>query len=227
MVSRIANQGRTKVTENQFRLINESDRGPLLEMAKRAFVSDPLIRWLYRENERYEQYFERFFYAYGGDCFKHGSGLTYQDGRGVVVFWYPMEETCDYDELWATLRETSSSPYQEDVVEVFKEFVRLHPPERHLYITFLVRDPLSNRSASPIFRALLKNCDDQRLLCCGDVTSPIHRRYYARFGGEVLGEVQRGTSEKYYPMIRVPKLLDSPSDEEQLVGRACGKELPV
>jgi hypothetical protein len=219
---------RTDMMSSRFRRITEADREPVLAMLKRAFASDPLIRWIYHEDERYQQKFDRFFYAYTGDCFKHGSGLTYLDGRGGVVIWHPPEEPCDYENLWAVFRSTATESRKEDVVSVFKEFAELHPSTPHVYMTFAARDSLLERSTTPLLGALFKHCDLEGMALCGEATSPINVQYYEGFGGKILGEVHRGTSPKYYTMLRTPQAtrcqLDAAFVEESsLLPGSCPK----
>lgn len=190
------------MTYTRFRRINERDRSSVIAALTSAFFEDPLLRWMYPDDERYFHYFERFVYAYGGDPFQDGCGMTYEDGQGAVVLWHPSGDQCTYEDLHACFRETVPESRQEDVIAVFDEFERLHPREPYRFFTFFARDFRSSRSALPLLRAFFQCSDEDGLCVVGDTTSAVHARYYSKAGAEVLGVVQRGTSPSYYPMMR-------------------------
>ncbi|CAM2197998.1 putative GNAT family N-acetyltransferase [Paraburkholderia kururiensis] len=174
----------------------------MIAMLTRAFFSDPLLRWLYPDDDLYSRYFERFVYAYGGAPFPHGSGMTYDDGDGVLSLWHPSGYRLPYEDLHACFTETVPEPRLTDVVAVFDEFARLHPKHPFRYQTFFARDPLSDHRAFPLLEALVRCSDEEELCIGGDVTSAANVDYHKKVGTEVLGVVQRGTSHVYYTMLR-------------------------
>lgn len=140
-------------------------------MFTRAFFNDPLLRWLYPDDDLYSRYFERFVYAYGGAPFPHGYGMTYDDGDGAVSLWHPSGYRPPYEDLHTCFTETVPEPRLTDVIAVVDEFARLHPKYPFRYQTFFARDPPSDRRAFPLLEALVR-CSDEEELCIGGMSPP-------------------------------------------------------
>lgn len=193
------------MTEVASRRITEDDRSTIVQLLTNAFATDPLLRWVYAQDERYLEHFEGFIYAYGGDPFRNGWGLTYEDQADGAVLWQLVDRMDDGKTLERFLMKTVTDSRRTDVVRVFKELGSLHPREPHCFFTFLGRNPLSARSPSALVRSLCEYCDKNHIQIYGDATSRARALYYMQFNAKVKASVQRGTSPRYYGLIRLPQ----------------------
>ena len=82
-----------------------------------------------------------------------------------------------------------------------------HPNEPHWYLPLIGVDPVlqSNGFGSALLKHGLLPCDRENKVAYLESSNPRNIPLYERYGFEVLGEIQVGTSPTIFPMLRKPQ----------------------
>jgi GNAT superfamily N-acetyltransferase len=183
-----------------------SDADPVIAIVTLAFSADPAARWTWSAPQQYLSHFPRFVQAVGGNALTHESAF-YVDGYVGAALWLPPEVHPDADALSALLQRTVPEPMHQDVLAVFDQMGRSHPPEPHWYLPLIGVDPLHQGKgvgAALMHHALLR-CDRDHTPAYLESTNPKNIPLYERHGFVVLGTVQVGASPPIFPMLRPPR----------------------
>ncbi|HVM19200.1 MAG TPA: GNAT family N-acetyltransferase [Egibacteraceae bacterium] len=166
-----------------------------------AFTSDPIIRWLYPDPQRYLQWFPRLLDLAGGTAFTTASA-DHQPG-GAALWVSPGTETPE--EPLVQLFTASIDPRRHEAVfGFFAQVLEHHPDQPHWYLPFIGVEP--NRQGhglgTAILRTGLQRCDDAATPAYLEASSPRNRRLYEQHGFIAAAEIQSGDSPPLWPMWR-------------------------
>lgn len=183
-----------------------SDEVHVIDALMLAFVADPAVRWVWPDPQRYLSHFPSFAKAFGGNAFSHGSAY-YVDGYAGAALWLPPNVHPDVEALASLLQSTGSDQAQKDALGVFEQMGSYHPSEPHWYLPLLGVDPLQHGKGlgSALMKHALERCDRDGKLAYLESSNPKNIPFYERYGFELLGTIQVGSSPRIFPMLRKPR----------------------
>jgi len=147
-----------------------------------------------------------FTRAFGGAAFAHGSAY-YADGYAGAVLWLPPGMHSDDDTIGAIIQNTVEEGVQGDLTAVFAQMASYHPHEPHWYLPLIGVETLhqGHGYGAALMAHALTPCDWDQTLAYLESTNPRNISLYQRYGFEILGTIQVGTSPPLFPMVRKPR----------------------
>ena len=106
-----------------------------------AFISDPVIRWMFPDAKQYLHYFPQVLKYFAGRAFDHGSAYR-SDNFKAAALWLPPGVGPDEEALGAVLQEGVASELQGEVFEVLDQVGASHPPDAHWYLPAIGVEPM-------------------------------------------------------------------------------------
>ena len=193
-------------TTLRVRPVNRGEENHAIGVVVAAFAADPIVRWVYPDDETFYTYFPPFAVAFAGGSFEHGMALTTEGGEGVAL-WMPPGVHSDEEAMGAII-ETSlkGASHVDDVMGFAEKQSNLHPKFEHMYLPFLAVNPSKQGAGagSSLLAYSLALCDERGLPAYLEATSARSRALYERHGFEATGEIQFGSSPPMWPMVRQP-----------------------
>ncbi len=183
-----------------------ADEASIINVLVRANREDPAARWVWPDSHQFLMHFPSFVRAFGGKAFEHGSAY-YVDGYIGAALWLPPNVHPDENSLVALLQRTVSEQIQRDVFGVFEQMGRYHPNEPHWYLPLMGVDPSQQGKGfgSALLQHILIQFDRDNKLAYLESSNPRNISLYKRYGFELLGTIQTGTSPSIAPMLRNPR----------------------
>ena len=168
-----------------------------------AFTADPFIRWLLPEPRKYLDYFPRILKFFAGGAFDHESVYRSEDFNAAAL-WLPPGVSPDEESLAQVVQEAISPEREDEVFAVFEQVSAFHPKVEHWYLPAMGVDPLYQGKGygSDLMERGLDICDRHHAAAYLESTNPKNIPLYQRFGYEVVGEIQAGSSPIITPMFR-------------------------
>jgi GNAT superfamily N-acetyltransferase len=182
-----------------------SDEASTIDVLVRAFSEDPVAQWIWPDSQQYQMYFPSFVRVFGGKAFTYGSAY-YVDGYAAAALWLPPDVLPNEDTLISIFQRTVSKQTQKDVFAVFDQMGRYHPSKPHWYLPLMGVDPLKQGKGlgSELMQYTLVQCDQDNKPAYLESSNPRNIPFYERYGFELLGTIQIGTSPHIFPMLRRP-----------------------
>jgi ribosomal protein S18 acetylase RimI-like enzyme len=179
-----------------------------------AFAADPVIRWLYPDEEAYQRAMTEVVRLSAGAAFDAGT-VDIAAGGAAVAIWDPPGTDRDPEEAsaaWAAHFQAHVDP--ERLVDVFawgEQVGHFHPTERHWYLATIgvAPDHQGRGHGAALLRAGLERCDRDGLPAYLESGNPRNRTLYERHGFEVIGEIRAADSPPSWPMLRPSRTLDA------------------
>ena len=183
-----------------------SDEAAVIAVVVLAFSADPAARWTWPDPQQYLTHFPAFVRALGGSAFAHG-GAHCLDGNAGAALWLPPGVQPDEDAVIDVLQRTGSASVQQDLVGVFEQMGRYHPPDPHWYLPFIGIDPArqGRGHGGALMEHALAAIDRDRAPAYLESSNPKNIPLYERHGFELLGTIQVGMSPPIFPMLRKPR----------------------
>ncbi len=183
-----------------------ADEASIIDVLVRANGEDPAARWVWPDSHQFLMHFPSFVRAFGGKAFEHESAY-YVDGYIGAALWLPPNVHPDENSLVALLQRTVSEQIQRDVFGVFEQMGRYHPNEPHWYLPLMGVDPSQQGKGfgSALLQHILIQFDRDNKLAYLESSNPRNISLYKRYGFELLGTIQTGTSPSIAPMLRNPR----------------------
>ena len=174
-----------------------------------AFADDPVIRWLYPDEETYQRAMTEVVPLSAGAAFDAGT-VDIAEGGAAVAIWDPPATDRgpeEADAAWAAHFQAHIDPARLGEVFAWGEQIgHHHPAEPHWYLAMIGVTPThqGRGHGAALLRAGLERCDRDGLPAYLESGEPRNRALYERHGFEVLGEVQVADSPPFWPMLRPP-----------------------
>ena len=167
-----------------------------------AFSSDPFVRWMLPEPDRFLTHFTRITRLHGELTSSSGGAFGLSDGRGAA-FWYPPGVHPDGQAFGALLQEAGVAGM---VAPVWEQVGPYEPDEPHWYLRQIGVDPAARGSGlgSALLRAGLEEVDRVGARAYLEATSLASKSLYERHGFVSLGEIKVGEAPPLWPMVREP-----------------------
>lgn len=185
------------------RVDRASDQDRAIATLLTAFVSDPVMRWLYPDPQQYLTHFPVFARLLGGKAFEHDSGYSADDYRGVAL-WLPPGVQYDGEALGELLQRSVPERSQEAIFNVLEQVDTYHPTEPHWYLPAIGVDPNSQGKGygSALLGSVLAECDQQHMPAYLESSNNRNVPLYERHGFEVQGEIRADGTPTLWPMFR-------------------------
>ncbi|RUO26544.1 GNAT family N-acetyltransferase [Aliidiomarina minuta] len=170
-----------------------------------AFASDPMARWSWPDAAQYLAIMPSFIRAFGSEAFAQGSAYITGDKQGAAL-WLPPGIDPDEERLASIIAETVPDSQQEDVFKVIEKSASFRPAKPHWYLPLIGVDPISqgNGHGSALLKYALQQCDKEGSEAYLESSNPRNIALYQRYGFEICGNIQYGTSPTMVPMLRLP-----------------------
>lgn len=171
-----------------------------------AFISDPLIRWMFPDAKQYLHYFPQVLKYFAGRAFDHGTAYRSEDFNGAAL-WLPPGVGPDEEALGTVLQEGVATELQGEVFAILAQVGASHPPVAHWYLAAIGVEPMRQGKgyASALLAQGVEVCDDAHVAAYLEATNPANIPLYRRFGFEVVGKIQAGSSPTIIPMLRAAR----------------------
>lgn len=183
-----------------------SEEASAIAVVVLAFAADPAARWTWPDPNQYLAHFPNFVRVFGGKAFARKSAYCV-DGYAGAALWLPPEVHPDENALISLLQSTGSAQFQKDGGAVFDQMGRYHPREPHWYLPFIGVEPFHQGKGygGALMQHALIPCDRDQTLAYLESSNPKNIPLYERYGFELLGTIQVGTSPPIFPMLRKPR----------------------
>lgn len=183
-----------------------ADRDRAMATLVTAFVSDPFIRWMFPDAQQYLVYFPQVLKFFAGRAFEHDCAYRAAD-FGAAAMWLPPGVGPDEEALGGVLQAGVEPQRHEEVFAVLEQVGASHPDVAHWYLPAIGVDPRRQGRGygSALLARGLEACDRGHAAAYLEATNPANIPLYRRFGFDVVGEIQAGTSPPITPMFRVAR----------------------
>ena len=183
-----------------------ADRPRCIASLVSAFVVDPLIRWMLPDPQQYLTYFPQVLRYFAGGAFDHGSALRTDDYMSSAM-WLPPGVTPDDEALGAVMQEGIDEHLQGEVFGFMEQVGHGHPDVRHWYLPAIGVDPMrqGHGYGSALLTRALERCDRDHAVAYLEATNPRNIPLYQRFGFEIIGRLQAGSSPTIVTMERAAR----------------------
>ena len=171
-----------------------------------AFVSDPLIRWMFPEARQYLEFFPQVLTHFAGGAFAHDSAWCSGEFTGAAL-WLPPDISPDEEALGEVMQEGVTASLLDEVFNLLTQVGESHPREAHWYLPAIGVEPGSQGRGhgSALLKQGLAVCDDHHVAAYLETTNPANIPVYEHFGFSVTGEIQAGTSPVVRTMFRASR----------------------
>lgn len=186
-------------------IAQRDDEGDLLPSLTLAFVTDPLLRWLYPSPRDYLEHGTKFLEILGSQSYEYGTGYCLAN-RGGGAFWLPpgVEPGGPTRELFES---TLSEATRDELLAAFDRVTAVEPTGSYWMLRLVGIEPGCQGMGygSGLLEPVLAECDDSGERAYLLSSNPRNLSFYRRHGFEVLEEVQVGSVPPFYPMLREPQ----------------------
>ena len=186
---------------------NAEDEALLAGVLTLAFMSDPVMRWLWPNPLDYLTNYPLLVSCFGGRAaFKHHSAQYLEDWSGAAV-WLPPGVEIDVDGVLAVMRSSLSEKKLQQALAVLEQMGSYHPKEPHWYLAIIGADPScqGRGNGSVLMRYALEACDRDKKVAYLESSNPRNLSFYLRHGFDLLGAIKVDDSPLVCPMMRKPR----------------------
>ena len=168
-----------------------------------AFSGDPMARWSLPDPAKYLAIFSSIARAFGGSAFEKGTAYIANGFTGAAL-WLPPGTGPDEESLRRLFDENTDDDIKKDMQGIFEQMEKFHPTEPHWYLPMIGVDPAHQGAGvgSALMTEGLKAVDRDGLIAYLESSNPRNISLYQRYGFEVIGEIQSGSSPVLRPMLR-------------------------
>jgi ribosomal protein S18 acetylase RimI-like enzyme len=180
-----------------------ADKARLLHTLVLGFSGDPMARWASPDAATYLDRRHEFFDAFGGAAFEHDSAFVGDDGAAVAT-WLPPGVAPDGALMAAIMDEQTPASRKAEMDALFEQMERFHLKEPHWYLPLIAADPAyrGRGLGTALLEAAIARIDADGRPAYLESSNPRNIPLYQRFGFEIIGEIQTGTSPVLTPMLR-------------------------
>ena len=182
---------------------SESEQQAVIAVITLAFGADPMTRWAFRDAATYLRVMPQLAHAFGGNGFAHGAAHL-AGGDAAAAMWLPPGVNPDSERLAALIEEHSPKEQRADMDRVFAQMETHHPSEPCWYLPLIGVDPRCQGRGfgSALLRHALEQCDRDGMPAYLESSNPRNVPLYQRYGFEIIGTIQSGSSPAVVPMLR-------------------------
>lgn len=180
----------------------ETDLGRIVAPIVTAFTSDPFVRWLLPDADRFLAHFAALARANAAIAVSYGAARHTDDFKASAV-WLPAGVETSAEARQAFVQGIPDSR-RASTSAVFERMGAAHPTEPAWHLHLLGVDPPLQGAGygSALLQATLAELDALHVAAFLESTSPGSRRLYERYGFEAADEIQVADSPPIWPMLR-------------------------
>ncbi|MEZ0053555.1 ribosomal protein S18 acetylase RimI-like enzyme [Mycobacterium sp. MAA66] len=174
-----------------------ADVGALSQTLGRAFFDDPVMRWMFPDDDVRQRRLPRLFAALARHQFLARGGVEVApsaSGFGAATLWDPPGRRppsfADMIRLGPVMLMALGTAVLRG--QAADELMRKHhPQEPHWYLAVIGSDPTVRGGGygQALMRSRLDRCDAEYAPAYLESSNPVNVPYYERFGFEVTGEI--------------------------------------
>lgn len=190
-----------------------TDIPALAQVLGRAFLDDPVFRWLQPDSGKRATVLPGFFGAFARHHFLAGGGVEVaESGAGIVAaaLWDPPGRWGQHPREQIAMLPATVRAFRGrlGVARALSEEMKAaHPEEPHWYLGMIGSDTTVRGGGfgNALMRSRLDRCDAEGAPAYLESSNPDNIPYYLRFGFEVRGEIAMpGGGPPLVPMWRQP-----------------------
>ncbi len=168
--------------------------------------TDPVIRWYFPQSHQFLVNAPIFLDLIGGEAFEHNTAY-HSDEFACSALWLPPNVHPDVDGIKKLLTEALDGFLLEEASAMEEQFEKFVPSEPCWHLAIIAVDPAltGNGHGSKMLEHTLRICDEDKKPVYLESTNRANLTLYQRYGFELLGEIQVGSSPIVYPMMREPR----------------------
>lgn len=180
----------------------EENRERVIQSIVLGFSADPLARWFWPQASVYLKS-GPIFDAFGGRAIDHDSAFVTQNYEGAAL-WLPPGVEPDEERMIPMFQASVDEDIIDDVLGVFEAMDEYHPKDPCWYLPLIAVDPghQGNGFGSQLMKHALSKIDEEGSLAYLESSNPRNISLYERFGFEIIGQIQVGSSPLIQPMLR-------------------------
>lgn len=170
-----------------------------------GFSTDPVARWMYPDPADFLRWFPLFVNAFAGKAFASRTAFASGDSCGAAL-WLPPGIEPDDEKIVKLVADTLDKDIQPDFMALFEAMGDAHPTEPHWYLPMIGVDThkQGNGLGAALMRFALDRVDADGSPAYLESSNPRNIPLYQRFGFELVGTIQAGSSPPLFPMLRQP-----------------------
>ncbi len=171
-----------------------------------AFVADPFIRWMFPDAKRFLDCFPQVLKHFAGGAFANDAAWCTGDFAGAAL-WLPPGVGPDEEALGAVVQAGCDAGHADEVFAVLEQVGAGHPDEAHWYLPAVGVEPKDQGKGygAALMARGLEAVDREHVAAYLEATNPRSIPLYERFGFEVVGQMQAGSSPAITPMFRAAR----------------------
>jgi GNAT superfamily N-acetyltransferase len=186
---------------------SREDRAKVFATLLSAFRADPVERWLYPDDQDYDEFFPVFLAAFGGEAFAHDT-VWRLDDFAAVALWLPPNTEPDADEIVRVLMMTVDESRHRDTMAAIEQMDAAHPQFPHWYLPWFGVD--ARLQGTGLGGTLLSEClravDETELPAYLETPNPRTISFYERHGFRATGSTRTADCPLITFMLREPNL---------------------
>lgn len=186
--------------------VDAADQDRAIASLVAAFIADPFIRWIFPDPKQYFDFFPLLLKHFAGGAFEHASAYRSEDFRAVAL-WLPPGVNPDEEAVGAVMQKGVAPEFQAEVFGVLEQVGAGHPDATHWYLPAIGVEPRSQGKGygSLLMTRGLEMCDQGHVAAYLEATNPVGIPLYERFGFQVVGHIQAGSSPTITRMLRAAR----------------------
>jgi ribosomal protein S18 acetylase RimI-like enzyme len=191
------------LTADPHPVTNDAELQAVVAVITLAFANDPMARWAFPDPETYLRVMPQVVRAFGGNGVAHGATHLTTGGRAAAM-WLPPGVHPDGDAMMALTAEHVPADRQEDMGRVFAQMDSHHPSEPCWYLPTIGVDPSCQGRGlgSALLQYAIERIDRDGAVAYLESSNARNIPLYQRYGFEIMGEIQAGSSPTIVPMLR-------------------------
>lgn len=194
------------MTSIAVRSASRDEEGAVSAVIALAFATDPMARWSLREAQIYLAVMPELIRAFGVAAYDSDSAYVSDDFGGAAL-WLPPGVEPDFERLDHLIRTNADPAILSDIDAIFEAMAHYHPEAPHWYLPLIGTDPTRQGQGigSALMRHALARCDREGVAAYLESSNPRNIPLYQRYGFDILGTIQAGSSPVLTPMLRPPQ----------------------
>jgi len=157
-----------------------------------AFYDDPVLRWIYPDDDRRRAVLPAFFDVFTQAIGRHGASLEIGGGMAAALWVPPGEEVAEDEDAFGEALAALSPPDLDRLMATMEVLGETHPHESCWYLNLLGVAPghQGQGIGSALLRAAIERAERDGVPAYLEATSEGNKRLYERHGFVATAELQ-------------------------------------